>query len=191
MSASDGGPKEDAMTRLIRRLSFAIFAVALPGCPSFDRSDYAVRGRDEVWPDGGLAAGGDTGEPGGKAGAGGRAPNSGGTTGDGGTKSGAAGVPPEAGGTIGSSGGAPSSGGAQQAGGAGGLVASGGAPSAGSAGSGGTGGTTTNVDGGCDPKRCPSMPAGCSIATPFGCCRSDGTCGCSWATTGSSSAYCL
>lgn len=43
----------------------------------------------------------------------------------------------------------------------------------------------------CDPKRCPSMPVGCSIASPFACCRNDQTCGCSWATTGTASAYCL
>lgn len=56
-------------------------------------------------------------------------------------------------------------------------------------GSGGSSGTAT-----CDPKKCPAagQPGSkCTIASPFPCCKSDGSCGCTWATTGSSSAYCL
>lgn len=51
--------------------------------------------------------------------------------------------------------------------------------SGGAAGSGGVGGQTAGSGGGstCDPKSCKN----CSVAGPLGCCKHDGTCGCTWA----------
>lgn len=68
----------------------------------------------------------------------------------------------------------------EQAGGLCASAASGGAPGTGGAPS--TGGRTSTATGGqpaatCDPKRCaPCVPVG-----PFGCCKNNGTCGCTWA----------
>jgi hypothetical protein len=68
------------------------------------------------------------------------------------------------------------------------------------AGAGGQGGAQGGSGGGpavCDPLKCPSSlgapgtPKGCTIASPFGCCKNNGTCGCTWATSGTNAAYCL
>lgn len=55
-----------------------------------------------------------------------------------------------------------------------------GGASAGGGGVTGTGGTPAPT---CDPKAC----TGCGAPGPFGCCKNNGECGCSWAPGG----YCL